>query len=90
MNTDIENIIEGCRRRQSKAQQTLYELFSARMYGVCLRYAGSREDAEDILHEGFMKVFGKIHQFEGKGSFEGWIRRIMVNTALEKYRNQYK
>ena len=90
MNTDIKNIIEGCRRRQSKAQQVLYEQFSARMFGVCLRYAGCREDAEDILHEGFMKVFGKIHQFEGKGSFEGWMRRIMVNTALEKYRNQYK
>jgi RNA polymerase sigma-70 factor (ECF subfamily) len=60
------------------------------MFGVCLRYAGSREDAQDILHEGFLKIFEKINQFESRGSFEGWIRRIMVNTALEKFRNHNK
>ncbi|MBN1598739.1 MAG: RNA polymerase sigma factor [Bacteroidales bacterium] len=60
------------------------------MFGVCLRYAGSYQDAEDVLHEGFLKIFEKIYQFQSRGSFEGWIRRIMVNTALEKYRNQYK
>jgi RNA polymerase sigma-70 factor (ECF subfamily) len=60
------------------------------MFGVCLRYAGSREDAQDILHEGFLKIFEKIRQFEARGSFEGWMRRIMVNTAMEKYRNQSK
>jgi len=60
------------------------------MYGVCLRYCGSRDDAQDILHEGFLKIFEKIRQFEFRGSFEGWIRRIMVNTALERYRNQNK
>lgn len=56
------------------------------MYGVCLRYAKDRADAEDILQEGFVRVFTKISQFESKGSFEGWMRRIMVNTALEKFR----
>jgi len=60
------------------------------MYGVCLRYCNSRDDAQDILHEGFLKIFEKIQQFEFRGSFEGWIRRIMVNTALEKFRNQNK
>jgi len=60
------------------------------MFGVCLRYAGSRDDAQDILHEGFLKIFEKIGQFESRGSFEGWIRRIMVNTALEKYRGEHK
>jgi RNA polymerase sigma factor (sigma-70 family) len=60
------------------------------MFGVCLRYAGSKEDAQDILHDGFLKIFDKIGQFEARGSFEGWIRKIMVNTALEKYRSQYK
>jgi RNA polymerase sigma-70 factor (ECF subfamily) len=58
------------------------------MFGVCLRYSGSRQDAQDILHEGFLKVYEKIGQFESRGSFEGWIRKIMVNTALEKFRNQ--
>jgi len=56
------------------------------MYGVCLRYARDSADAEDILQEGFVRVFTKIKQFEFKGSFEGWMRRIMVNTALEKFR----
>jgi RNA polymerase sigma factor (sigma-70 family) len=87
---NIENIIEGCRLKNPKAQHLLYEQFSARMFGVCLRYAGSYEDAQDVLHEGFLKIFEKIGQFQGKGAFEGWIRRIMINTALEKYRNRYK
>ena len=86
----IENIIEGCRRKKPQAQRLLYEKYSAQMFGVCLRYAGSKEDAQDILHEGFLKIFEKIGQFEARGSFEGWIRKIMVNTALEKYRSQYK
>jgi RNA polymerase sigma factor (sigma-70 family) len=87
---EVENIIEGCRKKEPKAQKLLYEQFSAQMYGVCLRYCGSADDAQDILHEGFLKVFEKISQFESRGAFEGWIRRIMVNTALEKYRNKYK
>ena len=66
----------------------MYRLFSAKMYGVCLRYAKDTGDAEDILQEGFLRVFTKINQFEFKGSFEGWMRRIMVNTALEKFRKQ--
>lgn len=68
----------------------LYEMFSSRMFGVCLRYAGSKEDAQDILHEGFLKIFEKIEQYAARGSFEGWVRKIMVNTALEKYRSQYR
>ena len=84
----LEEIIYKCREGNSGAQTALYRLFSARMYGVCLRYAKDTGDAEDILQEGFLRVFTKIHQFEFKGSFEGWIRRIMVNTALEKFRKQ--
>lgn len=86
----LENIIEGCRRKNREAQRLLYEMFSAPMFGVCLRYAGSREDAQDVLHEGFLKIYEKITQFEFRGSFEGWIRRIMVNTALERYRGEHK
>lgn len=84
--TQQEEIIYKCREGNSKAQTELYRLFSRKMYGVCLRYAKDNADAEDILQEGFVRVFSKIGQFEFKGSFEGWMRRIMVNTALEKFR----
>lgn len=60
------------------------------MYGVCLRYAGNTEDANDILQEGFIKVFNNLNKFRGEGSFEGWIRRIFVNTAIEHYRKRVK
>ena len=90
MLNSIDHIIKGCCQKEPVAQRLLYEMFSARMYGVCIRYAGSKEDAQDILHEGFLKIYEKIEQFEFRGSFEGWIRRIMVNTALEKFRNDNK
>jgi RNA polymerase sigma factor (sigma-70 family) len=60
------------------------------MFGLCMRYAGNYDDAQDILQDGFVKVFEKIDQFGFKGSFEGWIRRIMVNTALERFRTSYR
>ena len=82
----LEEIIYKCQEGNSGAQTVLYRLFSSKMYGVCLRYAKGRAEAEDILQEGFVRVFTKIGQFEFKGSFEGWMRRIMVNTALEKFR----
>src|SRR5215211_5003150 len=69
-------------------QRELYERFAPKMYGVCLRYAGSAEEAEDILQEGFIKVFNKIASFRNEGSFEGWIRRIFVNTAIEHFRKK--
>jgi RNA polymerase sigma-70 factor (ECF subfamily) len=83
----LQHIIEGCRERNPLAQKELYETFRAKMYGVCLRYAGNYDDAQDILQDGFLKVFEKIDQFGFKGAFEGWIRRIMVNTALERFRS---
>lgn len=86
--THLEEIIYKCRKGNSGAQTALYRLFSAKMYGVCLRYAKDSTDAEDILQEGFLRVFTKIEQYEFKGSFEGWMRKIMVNTALEKFRKQ--
>lgn len=86
----VENIIKGCCRKDPRAQKMLYERYSGQMFGVCLRYSTSAEDAQDVLHEGFLKIFEKIEQYMFKGSFEGWIRKIMVNTALEKFRNQYK
>lgn len=82
------DIIRGCLRNSAQHQRLLYERYSSKMYAVCLRYARSREDAADMLQEGFVKVFSKIEQFQFQGSFEGWIRRIMVNTALRMYQRQ--
>lgn len=86
----LQHIINGCRERNPLAQKELYELFKSKMFGICLRYAGNYDDAQDILQDGFIKVFEKIDQFGFKGAFEGWMRRIMVNTALEKYRSSYQ
>lgn len=83
-----DTIIEGCRKGDSKSQERLYRLVAPVMYGLCLRYAGDESDAMDIMQDGFIKVFRKIGQYSGKGSMEGWIRRIMINTALERYRSQ--
>lgn len=82
-----EDIINGCRKEDGKSQEKLYKMVSPIMYGLCLQYSGDEDDAKDILQEGFIKVFRKIGQYSGKGSFMGWIRRIMINTALEKYRS---
>jgi RNA polymerase sigma factor (sigma-70 family) len=82
------DLIEGCLRGDRKLQQALYERYAPKMYGVCLRYAGNAEEAEDILQEGFIKVFNKIGSFRREGSLEGWIRRIFVNTAIEHYRKK--
>ncbi len=83
-----ESIIRGCLRGSVQSQKHLYERYAGKMYAVCLRYARSTADASDILQEGFVKVFTKMDQFNFQGSFEGWVRRIMVNTALRAYQRQ--
>jgi len=83
-----DNIIKACIEGNRSGQGELYRLVAPKMYGVCLQYAGNEDDAKDIMQDGFIKVFNKIEQFSGKGSFEGWIRRIIVNTALERYRSK--
>lgn len=77
-----EAIVKGCLKQQAGAQKALYEKYSVKMLAVCYRYAHNREDAEDMLQEGFIKVFSQIHTFKGQGAFEGWIRRIMVHTCI--------
>ncbi len=69
-----------------RAQEKLYRMFAPKMFGVCLRYSRDRSEAEDNLQEGFMKIFTNIDTYRYEGSFEGWMRRIMVNVALSKYR----
>jgi RNA polymerase sigma factor (sigma-70 family) len=86
----LHKVVRGCQENNALAQRELYDMFKTKMFGICLRYAGNFEDAQDILQEGFIKVYDKIHQFAFKGAFEGWIRKIMVNTALEKYRLHYR
>jgi RNA polymerase sigma factor (sigma-70 family) len=77
-----EAILQGCLENNAAAQKTLYEKYSAKMLVVCYRYAHNREDAEDMLQEGFIKVFSQIHTFENRGALEGWIRRIIVHTCI--------
>lgn len=87
-----EELVKGCLRRERSAQQQLFDLFSAKMYALCYRYVRHSMEAEDILVTAFTKVFERIEQFKGEGSFEGWIRRIMVNeslTYLRKSRTMY-
>ena len=83
--TDRE-IIDGCIRGERKFQKALYEKFSAKMFSVCLRYAADSNKAEDLMQDGFIKVFRNIEKFRGEGSFEGWIRRIVVNSCIEHFR----
>ena len=82
-------ILAGCLQNDPSAQRELYNRYSPRMLSVCYRFAQNREDAEDMLQEGFIKVFTQIHTFQNKGSFEGWVRRIIVHTCinfLKKYK----
>ena len=82
------DILDACRSGDRFAQRRLYEHFKGKMFVVCLRYANNRQDAEDILQEGFVKVFRDLHQYKGAGSLEGWIRKVMLNTALQYIRQQ--
>lgn len=85
-------LIEDCRRQNRQAQQALYELYSGKMYALCCRYVKDKMEAEDVLVVAFTKIFERIHQYKGDGSFEGWIRRVMVNESLgflRKNKNMY-
>jgi RNA polymerase sigma-70 factor (ECF subfamily) len=77
-----EAILQGCLKNNAAAQKALYQKYSAKMLVVCYRYGHNREDAEDMLQEGFIKVFSQIHTFENRGALEGWIRRIIVHTCI--------
>lgn len=87
-NITESDLINGCLKDDRRMQEELYRRFSPRMYAVCLRYAGNAEEAQDILQEGFIKVFKKLDSFRSEGSFEGWVRRIFVNTAIEHFRRK--
>lgn len=83
-------LIEGCLAGKRKAQSELYTRFAPMLYGVCLRYASSRFEAQDMLQEGFIKIFTALSSYESKGSFEGWMKRIVINNALNNIRSKSK
>jgi len=83
-----EQIIAGCIKGERKFQEALYHTFSSKMFSVCLRYANEYAGAEDLLQDGFVKVFKNIEKFRSEGSFEGWIRRIFVNNSIEYFRKK--
>jgi RNA polymerase sigma factor (sigma-70 family) len=82
------DLIQGSINGDRRTQELLYRTYSPKMFGVCLRYSGNNDDAQDILQDGFVKVFRNLPRFRAEGSFEGWMRRIFVNTAIEHYRKK--
>jgi RNA polymerase sigma-70 factor (ECF subfamily) len=84
----LEELINNCKKGNRKAQEQLYRDYSRVLFGVCLKYSRNKTEAEDNLHDSFMVIYNKIGQFKFKGSFEGWIKRITVNTILQKYRKE--
>lgn len=78
-----QRLIAGCKRGESWARREVYEKYSSAMMSLCVRYVADYEEAKDVVQDGFLKLFTKVHQFEGRGAFSGWIRQIFVNTALE-------
>jgi len=87
---DTKELIIGCQKNEIKAQQHLYELYSAKVFSVCLKYSKNYEEAQDNLQEGFLLVFEKIHKYSFQGSLEGWIKRVVINYILQQYRNSTK
>lgn len=89
-NHTLELLIERCINHEHTAQSVIYQMYAAKMFAICLRYGKTRMVAEELLQSGFVKVFKSMDRFRNEGSFEGWIRRVMVNTAIEYYRQAAK
>jgi RNA polymerase sigma-70 factor (ECF subfamily) len=85
---DLEELIYNCKKGKRHAQAELYRRYSGILFGMCLKYSKNKAEAEDNLHDSFMTIFSKIDQYSFQGSFEGWIKRITVNTVLQKYRKE--
>lgn len=86
----IDDLMEGCKAGNRQMQELLYRQSASKMLAVCMRYAKDRMEAEDVLQMGYVKIFQKVKDYRGEGSFEGWMRRIMVNTAIESYRKNLR
>ncbi|WP_144895839.1 RNA polymerase sigma factor [Lutibacter sp. Hel_I_33_5] len=84
----LEQLIKECCQQKLAAQSQIYQLFADKLFVVCLKYSKNYQDAEDTLQDSFLTIFNKISQYKNKGSFEGWLKRITINTALQKYRKK--
>ena len=84
----LEKLIQKCKKQDIKAQEELYRIYSGKLFGLCLKYSNNYQQAEDNLQDGFLTIFKKISQYQDKGSFEGWMKRIIINTALQKHRKE--
>jgi RNA polymerase sigma-70 factor (ECF subfamily) len=84
----LEKLIAQCQKKELKAQKALYELYSAKLFSLCLKYSKNYAEAQDNLQDAFITIFQNIHQYSGRGSFEGWLKRITINTALKRYKDQ--
>ncbi len=85
---DLKQLINDCKNDNRKAQEQLYRLYSPKLFAVCLKYSRNYAEAQDNLQDGFILIFKKIEQFSFKGSFDGWLKRVMINNVLQQYRNQ--
>lgn len=85
---DLNQLINDCKKNDRKAQEQLYRLYSSKLFAVCLKYSRNYIEAQDNLQDGFILIFNKIEQFSFKGSFEGWLKRVMINHVLQQYRTQ--
>jgi len=85
---NTEQLINGCKKNDIKAQEQLYRQYAPKLFSVCLKYSSNYTEAQDNLQDGFLLIFDKINQFSFKGSFEGWLKRIMINNILQKYRSE--
>ncbi len=83
----LERLIENCIKQDAQAQSQLYKQYASKLFSLCLKYSKNYAEAEDNLHDAFITVFSKIDQYKNKGSFEGWLKRIAINTALQRYRD---
>lgn len=86
----LVELINNCKKGNRQAQEQLYRDYSRILFGICLKYSRNKTEAEDSLHDSFMTIYSKIDQFKHQGSFEGWIKRIAINTVLQKYRKEEK
>ena len=84
----LEQLINNCKKNDTKAQSQLYKLFSSKLFSLCLKYSRNYAEAEDNLQDSFVTIFNKVSQYNNKGSFEGWLKRITINTALQRYRSK--
>jgi len=84
----LKILIQKCKKRDVKSQSEIYQLFAGKLFALCLKYSKTHQEAEDNLQEAFITIFKKINQFKFKGSFEGWMKRIVINTALQTYRKK--